>query len=83
MISFSEACLGTKMEIETLEGKKFMVKVAPGTGHDSRLRIKGYGLPAGPMGDRGNLYVKLGVKVPDTLTDVQRKIIEQLKECDL
>ncbi len=83
LISFSEACLGTKMEIETLEGKKFMVKVAPGTVHDSRLRIKGYGLPAGPMGDRGNLYVKLGVKVPDTLTDVQRKIIEQLKECDL
>ena len=83
LISFSEACLGTKMEVKTLEGKKFMVKVAPGTVHESRLRIKGYGLPAGPMGDRGNLYVKLGVKVPDTLTDAQRIIIEQLKECDL
>lgn len=83
LISFSEACLGTKVEVETLEGKKFMVKVAPGTVHDSRLRIKGYGLPAGPMGNRGNLYVKLGVKVPKTLTGEQKKIIEQLKECNL
>ena len=83
LISFSEACLGTKVEIETLEGKKFMVKVAPGTVHGSRLRIKGYGLPAGPMGDRGNLYVKLGVKVPNTLTDEQKNVVEQLKEFDL
>jgi len=82
-ISFSEACLGTKIAIETLEGKKFMVNVAPGTVHESRLRIKGFGLPSGPMGDRGNLYVKLGVQVPKNLTDGQRKIVEQLRECDL
>ncbi len=83
LITFSEACLGTKVEIETLEEKNFMVKVAPGTVHDSRLRIKGYGLPAGPVGRRGNLYVKLGVKVPKELTDEQKKIVEQLKDCNL
>ncbi len=83
LITFSEACLGTKVEIETLEGKRFMVKVDPGTVHDSRLRIKGYGLPAGPMGNRGNLYVKLGVKVPKILTDEQKKVVEQLKDCNL
>jgi len=83
LISFSEACLGTKVEIKTLEGKKFMVKVAPGTVHDSRLRIKGYGLPAGPIGHRGNLYVRLGVKVPKNLTDEQKKVIEQLRDCNL
>lgn len=83
LISFSEACLGTKVAIETLEGKNFMVNVAPGTVHESRLRIKGFGLPAGPMGDRGNLYVKLGVQVPKILTDEQREIVEQLSKCDL
>ncbi len=80
MISYSDACLGTKVEVESLEGKKFMVKIGPGTVHDSRLRIKGYGLPSGPRGDRGDLFVKLGVEVPKTLTDEQRSIIEQLKE---
>ena len=83
LISFSGACLGTKVEIETIEGKKFMVNVAPGTVHESRLRIKGYGLPAGPIGNRGNLYVKLGVKVPKKITDEQKKVINLLKECDL
>lgn len=79
LISFSEACFGTKIEVTTLEGKKFMVTVAPATVHDSKLRIRGYGLPAGPLGDRGDLYVKIGVKVPKDLTDEQKKIVEQLQ----
>jgi curved DNA-binding protein len=79
LISFSEACFGTKIEIETLEGKKFMVTVAPGTSQDSRLRIRGYGLPIGPLGERGDLFVKIGVKVPKELTDEQRSIVDQLQ----
>lgn len=83
LISFSEACFGTKMEVETLEGKKFVVKVAPGTVHDSRLRIRGYGLPIGPLGERGDLYVRIGVKVPKELTEDQKKVIEQLQAAGL
>lgn len=83
LISFSEACFGTKIEVETLEGKKFMVKVAPGTVHDSRLRIRGYGLPIGPLGERGDLYVRIGVMVPQELTDDQIKVIEQLQASGL
>lgn len=79
LIAFSEACFGTKIEVETLDGKKFMVTVAPGTSHDSRLRIRGYGLPVGPMGERGDLFVKVGVKVPKELTDEQRTIVDQLQ----
>lgn len=83
LISFSEACLGTKVEVETLEGKKFMVKVAPGTPHDSRLRIRGYGLPTGPLGERGDLFVKIGVKVPSELTDEQHESLEKLQALGL
>ncbi len=83
LISFSEACFGTKMEVETLEGKKFMVTIAPGTVHDSKLRIRGYGLPVGPLGERGDLYVKIGVKVPRELTDDQKVVVEQLQASGL
>lgn len=83
LISFSEACFGTTIEVETLEGKKFMVKVAPGTTHDSRLRLKGFGLPVGPLGERGDLYVKIGVRVPKELTEEQGKVVEQLRACGL
>lgn len=83
MINFSEACFGTSIEVETLEGKKFMVKVAPGTTQDARLRLKGHGLPTGPLGERGDLYVKIGVKVPKELTEEQEKILQELRDCGL
>jgi curved DNA-binding protein len=82
-IAYSDACLGSKVEIETLDQKKFMVTVPPGTNGDSRLRIKGQGLPSGPMGGRGDLYVKVGVVIPDNLTEEQREAIEALKDLDL
>lgn len=83
LITFSEACFGTSIEVETLEGKKFNVKVSSGTTHDSRLRLKGYGLPIGPLGERGDLYVKIGVKVPKELTEKQEKAILELRDCGL
>ena len=83
LLSFSDACLGAKVEVETLEGKKFAVKVPAGSVQGSRLRIRGYGLPMGPIGERGDLYVQLGVKVPAELTDEQRELIEKLREENL
>lgn len=78
-INVSEACLGTQVEVLTLEGKRFNVKVPPGTPCDAKLRIKGHGLPHGPMGDRGDIYVKIGIKVPPELTDKQKDLIEELR----
>lgn len=83
LISFTEACLGTKVEVATLEGKKFMVKVASGTPHDSKLRIRGYGLPTGPLGERGDLFVKIGVNVPQELTEEQHDSLEKLQALGL
>jgi len=79
-IPFSDACLGAKVEVESLDGKKFMVNVPSGTNGDSRLRIKGQGLPSGPIGGRGDLYVKIRVDVPKSLTDEQRVLIESLRD---
>ena len=39
----SEAFLGAKIQIETLEGKKLNLTVAPGTPSHSRLRSRGTG----------------------------------------
>lgn len=78
-ISFSQACLGAGIEVESLEGKKFNVKVPPGVQQDARLRIKGHGLPAGPMGgERGDLLVKLAVTVPKVLSPEQEELIQTL-----
>lgn len=79
-VSFSEACLGTQVEVETLEGKKFNVRVPPGSSSESRLRIKGQGLPSGPHGVRGNIYVKFAIAVPKELSEEQKALVEQLRE---
>lgn len=82
-LNFSDICMGGKIEVETLEGKKFKVNVPKGTIDGAKLRIRGYGLPSGPLGERGNLYVKLAVKIPEELNEEQLRIVEQLREVGL
>lgn len=83
LINFSEACLGTKLTVETIDDKKIMVTIAPGTTQDQKLRLKGFGLPDGPNGQRGDMYVRVGVKVPSKLTDEQQELINSLAEAGL
>ncbi|RUM36033.1 MAG: J domain-containing protein [Desulfobulbus sp.] len=82
-IPFSAACLGTTVEITTLENKTFKVKVPAGVQQEAKLRIKGHGLPSGPIGNRGNIYVKILVQIPKELTDKQKKAVEKLAELGL
>jgi len=82
-IPFSQACLGAKVDVETLEGKKFKVNVPPGIQGDAKLRLKGYGLPSGPHSGRGDLYVKVAVDVPKELNEGQQEAIAKLQEYGL
>ncbi|NOQ46541.1 MAG: DnaJ domain-containing protein [Desulfobulbaceae bacterium] len=82
-IPFSEACLGTKVEVEALDGKKFKVKVPTGVQQEATLRIKGHGLPHGPIGGRGDILVKIAVQIPRKLSKEQKKAIKSLAEAGL
>jgi len=82
-ISYSQACLGAKVDIETLDGKKFKVNVPAGIQGDAKLRLKGYGLPSGPNSGRGDLFVKVGVVVPKELNEEQQEMITKLQEAGL
>ena len=77
-IPFSKACLGTELEVASLEGRRFKVKVPPGVQQEAKFRIKGHGLPSGPIGERGDLYVKIAVRIPQELSPSQQGIIDQL-----
>ncbi|MCL2790413.1 MAG: J domain-containing protein [Desulfobulbus sp.] len=82
-IPFSEACLGASLEVVTLEGKKFNVKVPAGVQQEAKLRIKEYGLPSGPIGQRGDLLVKIAVRIPKTLTSEQEEAVKALAAVSL
>lgn len=82
-IPFSQACLGSSVEVVTLEGKKFNVKVPAGVQQESKLRIKGHGLPTGPVGDRGDLYVKIAIRIPKNLSEEQEAAVKALSDLSL
>ena len=82
-IPFSGACLGTAVEIRTLDGKSLKIKIPAGMQPDAKLRIKGQGLPSGPIGERGDLYVKIIAQVPKQLTEEQERLISELSRTGL
>lgn len=82
-IPFSQTCMGATIEVATLDGKKFNVKVPAGVQQEAKLRIKGHGLPAGPIGHRGDLLVKIAVRIPKTLTPEQEEAVKALEAVGL
>ncbi|PIV23235.1 MAG: integrase [Deltaproteobacteria bacterium CG03_land_8_20_14_0_80_45_14] len=76
-INFSEAVLGTTMEVPTLEGMK-KVKVPSGTQSYTKMRLKGLGIPHFQGEGKGDEYVKVIVKVPKKVTEKSRGLIQEL-----
>jgi curved DNA-binding protein len=76
-VGFSEAVLGTTVEVPTLEGKK-RVKVPPGTQSHTKMRLKGLGLPRFQREGKGDELVKVIVRVPKRVSEKSRKLIEEL-----
>jgi curved DNA-binding protein len=73
-----EAALGTSVTIDT-PGGPTTVQVPPGTSSGRKLRLKGRGLP-NPRGAPGNLYAVAQIKVPEKLTDEERRLFEELQK---
>lgn len=73
-----EAALGAKLAVKTVEGQ-VSVTVPPGTGSGQRLRVAGHGLPNRDS-KRGDLFVRVRIVVPKTLTDEERRLLEQLRD---
>ena len=53
------------------------VKIPPGSKADSKLRLKGKGLPTS-TGEQGDLFLKLKIVMPTAISDEERALYEQL-----
>jgi len=82
-IKFSEAVLGTKIEVPTIDGKRLNITIPAGSQSGSKMRLKGYGMPKMEGGGRGDAYVKLNVMVPKNLNKRQKEAIEAIRALDL
>lgn len=79
-IKFTEALLGTGVQVTDAAGKKLDLKVPAGTKHGTKLRLKGKGMPALKKLVGGDLLVKINVAVPKKLNDEQIDLINKLAE---
>lgn len=77
-ITFSDAAMGSSLEIPTLSGK-VKVKIEQGTPSGKVLRLKGKGLPDVNGYGRGDMLVCVNVWVPKSLTREEKTALEQLK----
>ena len=77
-ITFTEAALGSNIDVPTLDGSTVTLRLKPGTQSGSRHRVKGKGVSA--AGTDGDLIVTVEVVVPKDLTSKQQQLIEQLAE---
>lgn len=78
-ISFSQAALGDKIEVDTID-EKVKIKIPSGTQNGTLFKIKGSGIGKLRGFGRGDHLVEIKIKVPDNLSRGQRKLIEELKE---
>jgi curved DNA-binding protein len=77
-VKLSEATLGTKVTVPTLDGKTMSLKVPPGTQSHTKMRLKNYGLPAANGKGRGDQLVRIIVETPANLTKKQKALLEEL-----
>jgi molecular chaperone DnaJ len=79
-VSYTEAALGTKIEVPTLNGA-VKVKIPGGTPTGKTFRVKGRGISP-ESGRPGDLLVTVQVTVPAKVTKKEREILEQLSEVE-
>lgn len=78
-MSFTEATLGAKVTIETIEGDVVM-KIPAGTQPGEVFRIKGKGVPHLNRYGRGDHLVSVSLAVPKKLSSEEKRLIEALRD---
>lgn len=88
-ISLKEALLGTTLSVETISGKVVDVKIPAGVQPFEEIRVRGFGFVRDSQKfkdrmlsrlflGRGDLYIKVVIQFPDSLSQSQQNIIRNI-----
>ena len=77
-LKLSDALLGTEYPIQTLDGE-IRVTIPEGVSINEILRVRGKGVPLSKS-KRGDLLIKLNIKLPSKISRKSRELIEELKK---
>ncbi|KAA0226211.1 MAG: molecular chaperone DnaJ [Armatimonadetes bacterium] len=78
-ITYPQAALGATVRLQGVDGE-FDLVIPPGSQPGQEISVREQGIPAMGSTKRGDLRVRLVVRVPRELTDYQRHLLEQLQK---
>lgn len=78
-ISVTEASLGAKVTIPTIDGPTTLT-VPAGTASGTKLRLRGKGVGDARTGKRGDQYAVIRIVPPKRLDEQQRRLMEELSQ---
>jgi molecular chaperone DnaJ len=81
-ITFSQAALGTQIEIPTLTGTVLRHEIKRGVQPGEVIRVSGEGMPSVRSGRRGDLLIQVLVETPRQLTKRQEELFRELAEIE-
>lgn len=81
-VTITDATLGAKKEIPTLDGN-VMLEIKPGTQNYTKLKLKGKGIKVPNSLTKGNMYAVINIITPTKLDRKQKKLLQELAETDL
>jgi molecular chaperone DnaJ len=77
-VSATEAALGAKIEVPTIDGRA-LLKIPPGTQSGQKLRLREKGVPsASKEGQRGDEIVEVKITVPMPHDERTKEILREL-----
>src|SRR6202048_5352009 len=80
-VTVSEATLGAKIEVPTIDGRSLM-RIPPATNSGTTLRLREKGVPSARDGVRGDEYVEIQVIVPKPTDERVRKLMKELESVE-
>lgn len=78
-ITAFDAILGSEVEIEPIKGHKLKLKIPKGTQPDSKLILRGAGLPIFNNESKGNTIAIIKVTIPTNLTQDQLDLLDKMR----
>ncbi len=76
-VSLYKLVLGGKIKAQTPEGE-VAVTIPAGTNPNKPLRLKGKGMKKENSSEKGDLYIKMSVKIPQNLSEKEKELFEEL-----
>ena len=81
-ITITDAILGCKKEIPTLNGNVYL-DIKPGTQNYTKLKLKGKGIKTPNSFSRGNMYAVINIIIPTKLDRNQKSLLQELAKTNL